>query len=82
MFPSHTGTLRSDLMEPAPTERELHQLAARAAVLEEVAIIYRAVHAQRAAYPTDSEAYRALSQILDLLHARRGDSGGQSSEAC
>jgi len=51
-------------------------------VLEEVAIIYRAVHAQRTAYPTDSEAYRALSQILDLLHARRGDSGGQSSEAC
>jgi len=81
MFPSHTGTLRSDLMEPAPTERELHQLAARAAVLEEVAIIYRAVHAQRASYPTDSEAYRALSHVLDLLHARRGDSGGQPAEA-
>ena len=81
MFPSHTGTLRSDLMEPAPTERELHQLAARAAVLEEVAIIYRAVHAQRASYPTDSEAYRALSHVLDLLHARRGDSGSPPPES-
>jgi hypothetical protein len=45
--------LRSDLMEPAPTEHELHQLAARAAALEEVAILYGAVHAQRAAYPTN-----------------------------
>jgi hypothetical protein len=69
-------------MEPAPTERELHQLAARAAVLEELAIIYRAVHAQRGSYPPDSEAYRALSYVLDLLHARRGgDSGGQPSQA-
>ena len=68
-------------MEPAPTEREVHQLAARAAALDEVAVIYRAVHAQRASYPTDSEAYRALSHVLDLLHARRGDSGGQPAEA-
>ena len=51
------------------------------AALEEVAIIYRAVHAQRTSYPTDSEAYRALSHVLDLLHARRGDSGGQPAEA-
>jgi hypothetical protein len=75
------AALRSDVMEPVPTEHELHQLAARAAALEEVAIIYRAVHAQRASYPTDSEAYRALSHVLDLLRARRGDSGGQPSEA-
>ena len=68
-------------MEPAPTERELHQLAARAAVLEEVAIIYRAVHAQRASYSTDSEPYRALSHVLDLLHTRRGELGGHPSEA-
>jgi hypothetical protein len=67
-------------MEPTPTDREVHQLAARAAVLDEVAIIYRAVHAQRAAYPTDSEAYRALTHVLDLLLARRGGSGGPLPE--
>ncbi len=68
-------------MEPAPTEREVHQLAARAAALDEVAVIYRAVHAQRASYPTDSEAYRALTHVLDLLHARRGGSVGPPPES-
>ena len=68
-------------MEPAPTEREVHQLAARAAALDEVAVIYRAVHAQRASYPTDSEAYRALTHVLDLLHTRRGGSGGPPPES-
>ena len=68
---------RADLPQPAPTERESHQLAARAAALAEIAVLYRAVHAQRAAYAPDSEAYHALSRVLDLLRARRGDSGGQ-----
>jgi hypothetical protein len=60
-----------------PTERELHQLAARAAALDEITIIYRTVHAQRASYTSDSEAYRALSDVLDFLRTRRGDPGGQ-----
>ena len=70
---------RADLPQPAPTEGELHQLAARAAALAEITVLYRAVHAQRAAYAPDSEAYHALSRVLDLLRVRRGDSGGQPS---
>jgi hypothetical protein len=68
---------RANLPQPVPTERELHQLAARAAALDEITIIYRAVHAQRASYAPDSEAFRALSWVLELLRVRRGDSGGR-----
>ncbi len=62
---------RAEQGQPAPTERELHQLAARAAALQEIAVIYRAVYAQRGSYAVDSETYRALSYLSDNPLPRR-----------
>ena len=60
-------------MQPARTEPEIPQPTARDAVLQELEALYRAVWAQRARYPSDSEAAQALADVLHFIRTRRGE---------
>ena len=72
--------LTKHLMKDSTVRTVLRRLEAKGFLrhnIEGRTYVYRAVHAQRAAYTPDSETYRALSRVLEFLHARRDDSGGR-----